>query len=246
LGTSQSAGLSGSVAVITGAGGGIGRAIAMALGRQGISLCLVGRNQARLAETAAETRQLSEVAIFPCDLNRPEDYQALREHLNKIGRLDILIHAAGVIQQASMECARLEDFDLQYATNVRAPYALTQRLLPLLALARGQIVFLNSSAGLSAKRPEIGAYAASKHALKAVADSLREEVNSKGIRVLTVYLGRTATPMQQALHKQEGRAYRPESLMQPEDVAAMVTAALSLPRTAEVTDISMRPMEKSY
>ncbi len=109
---------------------------------------------------------------------------------------------------------------------------------------RGQIVFVNSSAGLVA-RANVGQYAASKHALKAVTDSLREEVNGRGLRVLSLYLGRTATPMQAAVHKMEKRNYRPERYLQPEDVAAMVLCALQLPRSAEVTDISMRPMLKS-
>ena len=79
--------------------------------------------------------------------------------------------------------ARITDFELQYRTNVLAPYALTQALLPMLAAYRGQIVFVNSSAGLAA--PEnLSQYAATKHALKAIADSLRKEVNPDGIRVL--------------------------------------------------------------
>jgi len=141
-----------------------------------------------------------------------------------------------------MEGARMADLDLQYATNVRVPYAVTQRLLPLLMASRGQVVFINSSVGLTAKRADVGQYAATKHALKAIADSLREEVNPKGIRVLTVYLGRTATPMQEAICRQEGRVYRPDTLLQPEDVASVVLQALMLPATAEVTDISIRPM----
>jgi NADP-dependent 3-hydroxy acid dehydrogenase YdfG len=70
------------------------------------------------------------------------------------------------------------------------------------------------------------------------------EVNGDGIRVLSAYLGRTASPMQAATHRNEGGEYRPERLLQPSDVAAVVTHALSLPPTAEVTDISIRPMLK--
>jgi NADP-dependent 3-hydroxy acid dehydrogenase YdfG len=92
----------------------------------------------------------------------------------------------------------------------------------------------------------IGQYAATKHALRAVADSLRAEVNPAGVRVLSVFLGRTATPMQATVHQMEGRAYRPELLIQPQDVATLVLNTLSLPRTAEVTDIHLRPMIKSY
>lgn len=238
--------LAGRVAVVTGASGGIGRAIALALSRKQVHLCLVGRNPNTLAETVAAGRYFSNVASFEIDLCAEENLKPLYLYLEKeAGRLDILVHCAGVIHQAPMERAHMEDFDVQYATNVRAPYVLTQHLLPLLTASRGQIVFINSSMGLSVKRPEVGQYAASKHALKAVADSLREEVNPKGIRVLTVYLGRTATPMQEALCREEGKVYHPETLMQPEDVAAVIVQALMLPSTAEITDITIRPMIRS-
>jgi len=218
----------------------------MALSRQGVQLCLIGRNPITLAETVAACRQFSRVTSFEIDLTVEENLKPLFLHLEReAGRLDILIHSAGAIHQAPMERARIEDFDVQYATNVRVPYVLTQRLLPLLTTARGQIVFINSSVGLVARRPEVGQYSATKHALKAIADSLREEVNPKGIRVLTVYLGRTATPMQEALYRQEGRVFHPEALLQPEDVASVVVHTLNLPPSAEVTDISIRPMIKA-
>jgi NADP-dependent 3-hydroxy acid dehydrogenase YdfG len=104
-------------------------------------------------------------------------------------------------------------------------------------------VFINSSAGLNA-RAELAQYAATKHALKAIADSLREEINDDGVRVLSIFLGRTATPMQATVHEMEGREYHPERLMQPEDVATVVINALSLPRSAEVTNIVVRSLAK--
>jgi NAD(P)-dependent dehydrogenase (short-subunit alcohol dehydrogenase family) len=202
----------------------------------------VGRDPLALAETVAAVRAFSHVSDFQIDLTSEENLQPLFNHLGNEGRLDILVHCAAFIHEGQMEGARIEDLDLQYVTNVRVPYFLTQRLLPLLKAARGQIVFINSSAGLTAKRPDVGQYAATKHALRAIADSLREELNPKGVRVLSVYLGRTATPMQEALFRKEGRVYRPETLLQPEDVASTVVQALMLPSTAEVTDISIRPM----
>ena len=191
--------------MVTGASGGIGRAIALALSRQGVQLCLIGRNPRALAETVAAAEQFSKATSFQIDLTVSRKPQAAFPPSGKRSRQgrhsDSL---AGVIHQDVMEQACVEDFDIQYATNVRAPYVLTKSLLPLLSAASGQIVFINSSAGLNAKRPN-RQYAATKHALKALADSLREEVNPKGIRVLTLYLGRTATPMQEALCQQEGR-----------------------------------------
>ncbi len=238
--------LTGRLAAVTGASSGVGRAIALALARQGAEVCVLGRNSEALAETVAAAQQFSKATAFSLDLTQEERFVPLLQHVEeKAGKLDILIHSAGVIHQDVMERARIEDFDSQYATNVRAPYLLSQRLLPALMKAQGQIVFINSSVGISVKRPEVGQYAATKHALKAIADSLREEVNPKGIRVLTLYLGRTATPMQQALFQREGREYHPASLLQPEDVASVVVHTLMLPRTAEVTEISIRPMTKN-
>jgi len=120
-----------------------------------------------------------------------------------------------------------------------------QTMFPLLRKAAGQIVFINSSAGLRSPATT-GQFSATQHAFRSIADSLREEVNPLGIRVLSVYPGRTATPRVAKLFEKEGRAYQPDLLMQAEDVAEMVTHSLRLPRTAEVTDISIRPMQKSY
>jgi NAD(P)-dependent dehydrogenase (short-subunit alcohol dehydrogenase family) len=132
--------------------------------------------------------------------------------------------------------------DHLYRVNVRAPYLLTQRLLPLLRRARGQVVFVNSSATMHAS-PGIAQYAATKHALRGLADSLRCEVNDDGIRVLSVYPGRTASPMQEHLHREQSPCapYRAADLLQPDDVAAVIVQALRLPRTAEVTDVHVRP-----
>jgi NADP-dependent 3-hydroxy acid dehydrogenase YdfG len=239
--------LTGRLAVVTGASSGVGRAIALALARQGAETCVLGRNSDALAETVDAVQQFSSATSFPVDLTKEEKFETLLRHVEeKAGGLDILVHSAGVIHQDQMEHARIEDFDSQYATNVRAPYLLSQRLLPALTKARGQIVFINSSVGMAVRRPEVGQYAATKHALRAIADSLREEVNPKGIRVLSLYLGRTATPMQEALYQKEAREYQPETLLQPEDVASVVVHTLMLPRTAEVTEISIRPMTKSH
>ena len=234
--------LCGRVAVVTGASSGVGRAIALALARQGVRLCVAGRDLGRLSETVGLAREHAEATSFQIDFDCEQTLQPLFRHMERVGRVDVLVHSAGVIHEGLMEHARIEDLDAQFVTNVRGPYIVTHRLLPLLSVARGQIVFINSSAGLSAKRPEIGQYAATKHSLKAIADSLREEVNPRGIRVLTVYLGRTATRMQESLFRKNGDVYQPEVLLQPEDVASIVVQTLMLPGTAEITDISMRPM----
>lgn len=235
------------IALVTGASSGIGQAIALALAAQGATLGLVGRRVERLEAVAESVPATARrVECYRADLTQDQDIRALATRFERdFGALDLLIHSAGVYALGTIEAAPVEDFDRQYRTNVRAPYLITQVLLPMLRSRRGQVVFMNSTAGIRAPA-NVGQYAATKHALRAIADSLREEVNADGIRVLSVVLGRTATPMQAAIYETEGRTYRPELLLQPEDVAAVVINALSLPRSAEVTEISMRPLIKSY
>jgi short-subunit dehydrogenase len=110
----------------------------------------------------------------------------------------------------------------------------------LLRRAHADVVFVNSTAALHGV-PNVAEYAMSKAAIRAFADSLRAEENAQGLRVLSVYVGRTATPMQEQVAREEGRDYHPERLLQPEDVASAILAALMLPHTAEITDIHIRP-----
>jgi NADP-dependent 3-hydroxy acid dehydrogenase YdfG len=236
---------SGQVALVTGGSSGIGSAMAAALAVRGATICLVGRNMERLRCAAKAAGGIEDrTRCYMADLTRDEDIDELTLRIqNDFGDIDMLIHSAGVISLGRVESAAVRDFDLQYSTNVRAAYYLTQSMLPLLRVRRGQIVFFNSSAGLAAN-VNAAQYSATKHALKAIADSLRDEINAEGLRVLSVFLGRTATPMQAAIHAQEGQRYQPERLLQPEDVASVVLNALSLPRTAEVTDIRIRPLKK--
>ncbi|MFY9529157.1 MAG: SDR family NAD(P)-dependent oxidoreductase [Candidatus Acidiferrales bacterium] len=239
--------LANQVAVITGGGSGIGKAIAVGLAAEGAVPVLVGRDITKLQAVAASLRgDAPGVRCYGADLSVPGQIKELAKQIERdTESVDILVHSAGVIELGFLAQAPLENLDSQYQVNVRAPYALTQGLLSNLRAHRGQIVFINSSAGLSA-RANVGQYAASKHALRGIADSLREEVNSDGVRVLSVFLGRTNSPMQAAVFKAEGRDLRPELLLQPEDVAAVVISALGLPSRAEVTDIHMRPSVKSY
>jgi NADP-dependent 3-hydroxy acid dehydrogenase YdfG len=235
------------VAVVTGASSGIGKAIALGLAAQGATLCLVGRKLETLQSVAdAAKGKAPRTYCHQADLAVDREVQELIANIKRdMKSVDILIHSAGVIWLGPIETTNADQLDGHYQTNLRAPYVLTQGLLPLLKSRQGQILFVNSSAGLTA-RANVGQYAASKHALKAVADSLREEVNPAGVRVLSLFLGRTASPMQAAVYAMEHKPYHPELLMQPQDVASVAIHVLTLPRSVEVTEISMRPLLKSY
>lgn len=227
--------------VLTGAGGGIGKSLTEAFLRAGASLALVARSRNDISPLVTSATADANHRIYELDL---EDAEAITETAASIRndwqRVDVLIHCAGTICLDRFEDATVSDFDRQYRVNVRAPFLLTRELLPAIPAGHGQVVFVNSSAGIVA-RAGVGQYAATKHALKALADSLRHEVNPVGIRVVTLFLGRTATPMQQKVHNWESKRFEPDRLIQPADVADVVLHTLSLPRTVELTDVHLRP-----
>lgn len=241
--------LQGRVALVTGAGSGIGRAIAVAVASHGASVFLVSRKLPSLELVAQTIRELPEPPrawISSADLRNLKDIERIKTQVeNESGSLDILVHSAGLYSRGAMSQLSSDEFDELYEANVRAPFLLTNSLLPALRSNNGQIVFINSSTGISA-RAGVGPFSSTQHALRGIANAFREELNLDGIRVLNMFLGRTATPRIEALYSRDARPYRPELLMQPEDVAAMVVNALKLPRTAEVTEIHMRPLLKSY
>jgi NADP-dependent 3-hydroxy acid dehydrogenase YdfG len=229
--------------VVTGASSGIGRAVALALAAEGARLHLVGRDAGRLSAVASLAGDAPAVTTHRADLAREADLTALGARLlAEVDNVDILVHAAGVYGRGPVAEAPLADLDAQYRVNLRAPFALTQALVPLLR-GGGHVVFVNSTAGVRAAAG-VGSYAATKHGLRALADALREELGPLGVRVLSVFVGRTATPMQRAIHGLEGRPWDPARLLQPEDVAACVLHAVGMPRTAEVTELTVRPFRR--
>ena len=232
-------------AVVGGATGAIGGAIARRLAAAGAGLLLLGRDRAKLEKLESELGGSSAtVASIAGDLTQESALERIGTAVaERFGGVDILIHALGLFRAGAIGDAEVSDLDRQYQVNVRAPFRLTQLLLPSLKSRQGQVVFINSNAGLQAQAT-VGAYSASKHALKALADSLRAEVNADGVRVLSVFPGRTASEMQRRVCEHLGQAYDAERLMTPDDVAAPVVEALLLPRSVEMTELRMRPMKK--
>jgi NAD(P)-dependent dehydrogenase (short-subunit alcohol dehydrogenase family) len=233
----------GRTALIVGASGAVGKAITLALAAEGARTGLVGRRLDALQHVSlGVARGRPAPVCYPADVTSDEDLARLASEVARdFENLDVLVNSAGIFSMGRVEYMDTAAFDAQYRINLRAPYALARAFLPLLRKSRGQIVFINSSLGLGAKA-DVAQYAATKHGLKAIAEGLREEVNRDGIRVLSVFLGRTAGEMQRGIHAREGRAYDGERLIQPRDVACIVLAALSLDRTAEVTDVTIRPL----
>lgn len=232
----------GQLALVTGASSGIGRAIARELAQRGARIWAVGRRLAAL-NAALDAAGDARVRCFETDLASDDGLGELGRALDATDALDLLVHCAGILYLGRFDALTARQFDEQYRVNLRAPLEITQRALPALRRQQGQVVFVNSTAGLKAAADAVQ-YSATKFGLRALADGLRDQVNPEGIRVLSVFAGRTATPMQAAIHANEGRTWAPEKLLRPEDVAASVLGALTLPRTAEVYEISVRPMAR--
>ena len=221
--------------VLTGAGSGIGLALARRLAERGDRLVLLARSDARAAELA---RTFPHAQLLVADLADPGTLNGLGRQVD--GPVDSALHVAGVVDLAPVERLRRAEWEEQVTVNLTAPAVLTRELLPHVRAARGTFVFVNSSAGLAASA-EWSAYAASKFGLRAVADSLRAEEAAAGVRVTSVYLGRIATPMQQKVHEQEGKAYDPGDWVSPGSVAGTVLHLLDLPPDAAIPDITVRP-----
>ncbi|MER6430449.1 MULTISPECIES: SDR family oxidoreductase [Streptomyces] len=222
---------------ITGAGSGIGAALAAAFAARGEELWLLARNEERARVLRARfPRCRTPVA----DLAATGSLGGGLTEQELPARLDSLIHVAGVAESGTVAALGADVWQDTLAVNVAAPAELTRLLLPALRAARGHVVFMNSGAGLHAP-PRLSAYAASKFALKALAESLRAEEYGSGIRVTTVYPGETDTPMQVRLHEQFGLPYDPEAHMSPDSVAAAVLTALDLPRDTTMSDLMLRP-----
>lgn len=228
-------------AVITGASSGVGSALALRFADTVEQVILVGRDGARLQATARAAEQRgARSTCHVAQLDSVAGVEALASELGRLPAASLLIHAAGEFSAEPVAQLEPEDFDRVLRVNLRAPYVLTRALLKALQQGAGDVVFINSSV-VGQRRAGLAAYGGSKAGLVALADSVRQECNPLGLRVLSVFLGATATPMQRNIHAQQARTYQPEALLQPEDVAQLVHAALALPRGAEVTDLHVRP-----
>ncbi|MHC5704094.1 SDR family oxidoreductase [Streptomyces sp. PKU-MA01144] len=223
--------------LITGAGSGIGAAVARRLHERGDDLVLLARDAGRARELV---RAYPGSRTLVGDLGTPDRLSWAFSHQTLPERVDSLLHIAGVVDLGRIADLTPRTWLAQLNVNLVSPAELTRLLLPQLRVSRGAVIFVNSGSGLNA-HAEWGAYAASKHGLKALADALRQEEKEHGVRVTSVYPGRTASPMQEKVHRQEGKEYDPSRWIDPESVATAILTALDLPRDADIHDLTVRP-----
>jgi NADP-dependent 3-hydroxy acid dehydrogenase YdfG len=217
-------------AFITGASGGIGSAIAAALAPTH-SLLLAGRPSDRLDAVASRL----DATTFPLDLTDPDAIEASCEIVDA---LDVLVHNAGLSIPGHVAESSVDEWRATFDVNVFGAVALTLALLPALRSARGQVVFVNSGSGRKVS-PGMASYSASKFALRAFADSLRED--EPQLRVTNIFPGRTDTDMQRELVAFEGGEYDPAKFLRPETIAAAVANAVATPPDGHLHEVVLRP-----
>lgn len=219
--------------LVTGAGSGIGAGVAEALLGRGDAVWAVARSEERAGDLRAA---LPGVEVVVADLADP----AAVERLDLPPRLDSVVHAAGVVELGPVAGLAASAWTEQLQVNLVAPAVLTRVALPALRAAQGTVVLVNSGAGLFA-HPQWAAYAASKHGLRALADALRAEESGHGVRVTSLYPGRTATAMQEKVHEHEGKEYDPSDWVQVPTVVGAVLHVLDLPGDATIPDLTVKP-----
>jgi NAD(P)-dependent dehydrogenase (short-subunit alcohol dehydrogenase family) len=231
------------VAVVTGAGSGVGRSTAIALVKRGWNVALLGRREAQLRETAAQCGAPERSLAIPCDV---ADEQSVRhatdELLSKWGRVDALVCAAGTnAPNRSLAKVSPEDYRTILDVNLHGVYLCVQALLPAMRRQRrGSIVVVNSIAGLRASALSGVAYVMSKFGAAGLVQSINAEENAHGIRATSVFPGDIDTPLLERRPSPPPPEARTRMLT-PDDVAACVMLAIDLPDRAVVEEIVVRP-----
>lgn len=232
------------VAVVTGAGSGVGQAVAKQLAALGWSIALVGRRLGALQETIALIGAGKErVRAFPCDVGDSSAVQNMaKDVLGAFGTVDALVNSAGTnIARRSLAELTDADFDQVVKINLNGAFYCVQAFLPTMrAKKSGTIVNINSDAGLKSNRVSGAAYIASKFGLTGLTDTINVEERQNGIRATAVFPGEINTPLldrRPAPPPQEARL----KMLQPDDVAACALLAITLPPRAIVEHLLVRP-----
>jgi 3-oxoacyl-[acyl-carrier protein] reductase len=237
--------LAGQVALITGAGRGIGRAIALTLAELGARTVLCGRSREALEQTAAAIQNSigpSSVksSVIECDVTDLHSVEALAERVERtFQRIDVLVNNAGIGgARGPLHLLASDDWDRVLNTNLRGVYYCIRSLAPLMIKARsGHIINISSLAGKNAL-PNGAAYAASKWGLNGLSYSVAEELRAHNIRVSVICPGSTHTEFSPHPGK------NPEKMLQASDVAHVVAMLVTQAPQSFASEILLRPTQK--
>jgi NAD(P)-dependent dehydrogenase (short-subunit alcohol dehydrogenase family) len=237
--------MSSKTAVVTGAGSGVGRAVALALAKQHWKVALVGRRAETLHETAMLAKEYysENWLVCPCDIGNATDVDDMgRLVLEKFGAVEALINAAGTnVPQRSLEVLSPEDYRLILDTNLHGAYYCTQAFLPAMRRQKsGIIIHVVSDAGRQASPKSGPAYVMSKFGQAGLTQSINVEERAHGIRACAIFPGDIDTPLLDKRPAPPSREAR-RKMLQPEDVAECAMLAIHLPDRAVVEEIVIRP-----
>ena len=235
--------LQGKVALVTGASRGIGKAIACALAKHGVTVVGTARSEETLQTVQHEIDTAG--GTFYCvaaDLADPDSPKKMIDAaIAACGRLDILVNNAGIVVEGPLLDATLEEWDRLMAVNARAPFLLCKEAIPFMkAAGEGTIIQIVSVIGVKAYVNQ-GIYTASKHALMGMSKVLAQEVQKDNIRVHTILPGGVATEMIAQVRPD----LKPADLMLPEDIAEIVLFLLTHRGNAVIDDIHVRRANSS-
>jgi NADP-dependent 3-hydroxy acid dehydrogenase YdfG len=241
-------------ALVTGASSGIGAATALALARQGCALALVARRTERLEELATAIRDGGGSCIaLSTDLrDAVKARQAVENAADRLGRLDVLVNNAGYVAMGKFEQSDPEDLDRMVDLNFKAVLHTSQAALPHLLHAavdgpRGvaDLVNVSSLAGRVARKNN-SVYSATKHAVGAFSEALRQEITGRGVRVGLVEPGMTATEMADGAGFAAARGLPQNVWLRAEDIARSIVFMITQPPHAAINEIMVRPTAQEH
>jgi 3-oxoacyl-[acyl-carrier protein] reductase len=227
------------IAVVTGAGRGIGKAIALSLANEGADVALCSRTKSELDAVAHEIEKMGRTSLaVKADVSQENDVESfISATLKKFGRIDVLINNAGLGYFANVKDLSVKEFDEMWAINMRGVFLCSKAVIPTMIQQKsGDIVNIASLAGRNAFVGGAG-YSATKWALIGFSRTLMLEVREHNVRVITVCPGSVDT----SFGPKEMRKNSPEWMPTADDVAHVVVNALKMPRHVMVSEIDMRP-----
>lgn len=231
--------LAGQVALITGAGRGLGRQIALAFARAGADIVGTARTKAQLEDTTKEIKALGRCALsIVTDVRQEDQVRAMADQtLKEFGRVDILVNNAGMSRYGSFVEQKATDWWAMINTNLMGTLFCTHAILPsMLERGQGLIINISSVAGIHGL-PNEAVYCASKHGVKGFTDALAIELKDKGIRVCGIYPGGMDTPFWDVQPYHGDRS----KIMDPAKVAEMVLAMAVQPQGTLVREVILFP-----
>ena len=231
--------LGGQVAIVTGAGRGIGHAIAMALAHEGATVVLVARTRQELAATAAAVRESGGSALaIPADVANDAAVEGMVEQAYaELGRIDTLVTAAGTASFGPVIGTKPADWDTMLLVNLRAVMVCCRAVLPPMLRQRSGLILNVSSIATKRTLPGSAAYTATKAGLESFSRVLAEELRPHGVRVGVLVPGAVDTPIWDALGASPPR----EKMLKPEDVARAAVLMATLPPHASLEELTLLP-----